>query len=103
MDNRKGSKKPSIYYTLSCIIQESGEQCMFEELDTVVLAKDFEKYGLKRGDIGAVVHVYENGKALEVEFVNAEGKSIALLTLTPDDMRSIKRNEILHVRGFTTA
>ncbi len=76
---------------------------MFEELDTVVLAHDIEKYGLKRGDVGAVVHVYENGKAIEVEFVNAEGKTVALLTLSPNDIRSIARNEIFHVRGFNTA
>lgn len=76
---------------------------MFDELDTVVLARNIEKYGLKKGDIGVVVHIYNEGKALEVEFVDAEGKTVALLTLTTDDVRSIKRNEILHVRGFSTA
>ncbi|OGH15998.1 MAG: DUF4926 domain-containing protein [Candidatus Levybacteria bacterium RIFCSPHIGHO2_02_FULL_37_10] len=76
---------------------------MFEELDTVVLAHNIDQYGLKRDDVGTVVHVYKNGEALEVEFVNAEGKTIALLTLTPDDIRSIARTEILHVRGFSTA
>ncbi len=76
---------------------------MFEELDTVVLARNIEKYGLKKGDIGVVVHIYNEGKALEVEFVDAEGKTVALLTLTTADVRSIKRNEILHVRGFSTA
>ncbi len=76
---------------------------MFEELDTVVLSNNIEKYGLKRDDVGTVVHVYKNGKAFEVEFVNAEGKTIALLTLTPDDIRCLARTEILHVRGFNTA
>ena len=76
---------------------------MFEELDTVVLAHDIEKYGLKRGDVGAIVHVYKNGKILEVEFVNAEGKTVALLTLESDEIRSIKKNDMLHVRGFATA
>lgn len=76
---------------------------MFEELDTVVLARNIEKHGLKKGDIGAVVNVYKNSRAFEVEFVNAEGKTVALLTLTAADVRSIKRNEILHVRGFSTA
>ena len=76
---------------------------MFEELNTVVLARNIEKYGLKKGDIGVVVHIYNEGKALEVEFVDAEGKTVALLTLTTADVRSIKRNEILHVRGFSTA
>ena len=75
---------------------------MFEELDTVVLAHDIEKYGLKRGDVGAVVHVYEDGKALEVEFVSAEGKTVALLTLESAEVRSIKKNDMLHVRGFAS-
>ena len=42
---------------------------MIKELDTVVLAKDLKEYQLTRGDVGAVVHVYEGGKAYEVEFV----------------------------------
>lgn len=76
---------------------------MFEELDTVVLNKNIEKNNLKKGDIGTVVHVYEAGKAFEVEFVAAEGKTVAVLTLTPSDIRPMERNEILHVRGFATA
>lgn len=75
---------------------------MFEELDTVVLSHNIEKYGLKKGDIGAVVHVYKEGEALEVEFVTAKGKTVAVLTLTPSDIRPMERNEILHVRGFAT-
>ena len=72
---------------------------MFEELDTVVLTHDIEKYGLKKGDIGAVVHVYDDGKAVEVEFVTAKGKTVALVTLTPSDIRPMANDEILHVRG----
>lgn len=75
---------------------------MFEELDTVVLARDIEKYGLKRGDIGAVVHVYSNGKAVEVEFVTAKGKTVALVTLNSLDIRPMANDEILHVRGVAT-
>lgn len=76
---------------------------MFEELDTVVLKSDIKKYGLKKDDIGTVVHIYENGKALEVEFIAAAGKTIAVVTLTPDDIRTMVRNEILHVRDFAPA
>lgn len=75
---------------------------MFEELDAVVLKSDIEKYGLKKGDIGTVVHIYDEGKALEVEFMAATGKTVAVLTLAPDDIRTMVRNEILHVRGFAT-
>ena len=31
---------------------------MIRELDMVALTRDFEAYGLKQGDIGAVVHKY---------------------------------------------
>ncbi|HBQ50886.1 DUF4926 domain-containing protein [Candidatus Daviesbacteria bacterium RIFCSPLOWO2_01_FULL_38_10] len=75
---------------------------MFEELNTVVLKSDIKEYGLKKGDVGTVVHVYDNDKALEVEFIAATGKTIAVVTLTSDDVRTMVRNEILHVRGFAT-
>lgn len=75
---------------------------MFEELDTVVLAHDIKEYGLKKGDLGTVVHVHRGNSALEVEFITAEGKTVAVLTLVPKDVRSIARDEMLHVRGFTS-
>jgi hypothetical protein len=71
---------------------------MINELDSVVLTRDIAEYGLKRGDIGAVVHRYEDGVAFEVEFVTAEGRTVALLTLTPADVRSMSSREILHAR-----
>jgi hypothetical protein len=60
---------------------------MIRELDAVVLTRDIEEHGLKQGDLGAVVHCYTNGMAFEVEFVTAEGKTVALLTLAPQDIR----------------
>lgn len=72
---------------------------MFNELDVVVLTHSIEKHGLKRGDIGTVVHIYNNNKAIEVEFVTAKGKTVALVTLAPSDIRSMANDEILHVRG----
>lgn len=71
---------------------------MIRELDTVALARDIDKYGLKQGDIGAVVHCYSDGAAFEVEFVSPEGRTIALLTLNRADIRSIGSREVLHVR-----
>jgi hypothetical protein len=74
---------------------------MIHELDTVVLARDVDEYGLKQGDIGAVVHCYRDGAAFEVEFVTAEGRTIALLTLNRADIRPIGGREVLHVRELT--
>ena len=50
--------------------------------------------------MGTVVHCYADSKAYEVEFVTAEGKTVAVLTLTPDDVRPMKDKEILHVRAM---
>ena len=76
---------------------------MIQELDTVVLAHDIEQYGLKHGDIGAVVHCYKNGAAFEVEFVTGEGETVAVVTLTKGDIRPVRRQEILHVRELAAA
>ncbi|HQU37049.1 MAG TPA: DUF4926 domain-containing protein [Anaerolineales bacterium] len=73
---------------------------MIKELDTVVLAKDIKEHQLTRGDVGAVVHVYEGGKAFEVEFVTGVGKTIAVVTLQVGDIRPMQRADILHVREF---
>ena len=53
---------------------------IYHVLDTVVLARDVHENGLRKGDLGAVVEVYEPD-GLEVEFVTASGRSAALLTL----------------------
>lgn len=71
---------------------------MIRELDTVVLTHDIDEYELKEGDIGAVVHCYGDGNAFEVEFVTAEGRTIAVLTLGLADIRLMSNREILHVR-----
>lgn len=71
---------------------------MIKELDTVVLNHDIEEYGLARGDIGVVVYCYKDSDSYEVEFVTADGKTLAVLTLTSQDIRLMKNREILHVR-----
>jgi hypothetical protein len=73
---------------------------MIKELDAVVLTHDIGKYGLKEGDIGAVVHCYTDGNVYEVEFVTAEGRTVAVLTLKADDIRVMRNKEILHVRDL---
>lgn len=76
---------------------------MIRELDAVVLTRDIEEYGLKKGDVGAVVHCYKDNAVFEVEFVTGEGKTVALLTLTQEDIRPMRRREILSVREFAMA
>ena len=76
---------------------------MIRELDTVVLTRDLEEHGLKKGDVGAAVHCYRDDSAFEVEFVTAEGKTVAVLTLTTADVRPMQSDEILHVRPLASA
>jgi hypothetical protein len=76
---------------------------MFREFSTVVLLHDLSEYNLTRGDVGAIVHCYPDDKAYEVEFVTGEGKTIAVVTLTSEDIRPMERREILHVRPYAVA
>jgi hypothetical protein len=76
------------------------ERAMIHELDTIVLVRDLEAYGLTQGDVGAVVHSYQDGTTFEVEFVNGAGATIAVLTLSRCDIRPMQAQEILHVRAI---
>lgn len=71
---------------------------MRSELDLVVMTHDIEGQALTAGDVEAVVHCYADNLGYEVEFVTAEGKTVAALTLTATDIRPISHAEILHVR-----
>jgi hypothetical protein len=73
-----------------------------KELESVVLKRDLPEEGLRAGDLGAVVHLYETADAYEVEFVRADGKTVALVTLTPADIRPMMGDEILHVRRLAS-
>lgn len=76
---------------------------MIRELDTVVLTRDLPDHALSRGDIGAVVHRFEDGAAFEVEFVTGRGETMAVVTLEPKDIRPMQPNEILHAREIQAA
>jgi hypothetical protein len=71
----------------------------FRELETVVLDRDLPKHGLRRGDLGAVVHVYRPD-GLEVEFVTASGRTQALVTLKVGDVRAVSDHDLVSVRSL---
>ena len=70
----------------------------FHELDTVVLRRDIPESGLRAGDLGAIMHVYAPD-AVEVEFATAAGRAQALLTLSSDDVRPVRDDDLLAVRS----
>lgn len=55
-------------------------------LDTVALLEDLPEENLWRGQVGAVVEVYNDGEAFEVEFVDASGQTYGLLALRPEQI-----------------
>ena len=64
----------------------------------MVLTKDLSKHGLKKGDIGTIVHVHP-GSGYEVEFVTLGGDTVAVVSLKDSDIRLTAKREIPHVRA----
>ncbi|MFQ5447272.1 MAG: DUF4926 domain-containing protein [Saprospiraceae bacterium] len=71
-----------------------------KEFERVILTENIEAADLSAGDIGTVVHVYQDGKAYEVEFATLLGETIAVCTLSPQQIRAIRKKEIAHVRAI---
>jgi hypothetical protein len=71
----------------------------FKTLDTVVLNRDMPEFGLRKGDLGAVVQVYRPD-GLEVEFVTASGRTEALVTLNQKDVRRVGDTDLIAVRSL---
>lgn len=70
----------------------------FHELDTVVLDRDLPEHGLRKGDLGAIVHVH-SATLLEVEFVRASGRTQAVVQLDPGALRPVAEEDVPAVRS----
>jgi hypothetical protein len=58
------------------------------ELDVVALNVDLPDNGLRAGETGTVVHVFHRPHtAYEVEFTDRDGRTLAMVTLTADQIR----------------
>jgi hypothetical protein len=66
-------------------------------LDVVVLTHDVPSHGLRQGDLGTVVEIY-SAAAIGVEFVAASGRTQALVTLQPRDLRPVADDDLVAVR-----
>jgi len=71
----------------------------YRVLDVVVLEKELPARGLRRGDLGAVVQLYEPD-GLEVEFVKASGRTEALITVNVRDVRPVADDDLVAVRPY---
>lgn len=63
-------------------------------LDVVVLTRDLPAHGLRRGDLGAVVEL-RGPEAFVVEFVAVSGRTQALVTLAPSDIRQVGDGDLV--------
>jgi uncharacterized protein DUF4926 len=76
---------------------------MIKEHDRVVLVTPVPAEGLEAGDVGTVVHVYEDAQAYEVEFVTLDGHTAAVATLESSQVRPVSRRDITHTRELSVA
>jgi hypothetical protein len=76
---------------------------MLKEHDRVVLMTPVSQEGLEAGDVGAVVHVYRDGQAYEVEFVALDGHTTAVATLEASQVRPVGRRDMTHAREIRAA
>ena len=75
------------------------DRCLtIAEHDLVALVRDLTEHGLVRGDVGAVVHLHPDGRSYEVEFAAGDGVTVALLTLSREEVRPLGGRDILHAR-----
>jgi ribulose-5-phosphate 4-epimerase/fuculose-1-phosphate aldolase len=71
----------------------------FHDLEVVALTRDLPEHGLHEGDTGTVVFVHEPD-GLEVEFMDASGRTVALVTLTIRDVQPTDPLDRASLRGF---
>jgi hypothetical protein len=76
---------------------------MMNEHDRIVLTEALPNEGLEAGDVGTVVHVYEDGEAYEVEFLTLDGQTAAVATVEASQVRPVTGREINHVRELQPA
>lgn len=51
--------------------------------------------GLKVGDIGTIVYIQSNGEALEVEFLDPDGNTVAMARISPSQARLATKKDLL--------
>jgi len=94
---RSGWRGTSFRHCLS-----GRRQVTIQPLDVVVLTRDVSTHRLRRGDLGTVVEIY-GPHSIGVEFVAASGRTQALVTLQPTDLRPVADDDLVAVRPSGSA
>jgi hypothetical protein len=66
-------------------------------LSIVALTRDLPEFGLALGDAGVVVEVLGPDEVI-IEFMDAQGDTVALLDMNDADVRTIAGNELKHLQ-----
>jgi hypothetical protein len=74
---------------------------MIQELEDGILECDLPKHGLRREDIGTVTLIHRGGEGYEVEFTTLDGETVAIVTLSANQVRPAHKLEIAHARELT--
>jgi len=76
-----------------------SNRVMIKELDSVVLTVDLPEHRLKKGDVGTVVLLHD-GSGYEVEFGTLGGETLAVVSLSHDQVRAVAGREIAQARAY---
>ena len=71
---------------------------MIHEHDCIVLTEDLPEEALRAGDVGTVVHIHGDAVAYEVEFMTLTGRTVAIVTVLPSQLRPVTSHDMPHVR-----
>ena len=72
-----------------------------KENERVVLNTPIPDNRLEPGDVGTIVHVHDNGRAYEVEFVSLDGGTSLIVTASAEKLRAVRKLETPHARLLT--
>jgi hypothetical protein len=75
----------------------------YPEHSRVALQEDLPGHGLSAGDVETVVTAHHHRKGYEVEFCTLFGENATIVSLSPQQIRSLRPNELAHARELATA
>lgn len=69
-----------------------------KEHKRAILTVDLPEHQLCAGDVGTIVHIYNNGAAYEVEFFTVDSKTFDVITVNAEQLRPVGSGEMVHAR-----
>lgn len=71
---------------------------MIKAFDVVALTEPLPEEGLEAGDTGTVVEMYGDAEGFDIEFFNALGDTVAVVTVRASQVRPLSSSDMHHVR-----